>query len=200
MSRTDGEKTKKKILRAAERLFSKKGFHGTSVAEISREADVNKALIYYHFKDKNDIIVSLFRNIIEELEQSLDQSVEADDSLSKTEKVRLQIEGELRYLAGRKRIIAVMLMETLKSANADDFLFQCSEIVMHHEGGYPSGSIEKIDDTKRHRYLSNEFFTGFIPMISFVVFQDKWCEYFKCAPEKALGYFLEAFERSHLAQ
>ena len=200
MSRTDGEKTKKTILRVAERLFSKTGFQGTSVAEIAREANVNKALIYYHFKDKNDIIISLFRNIIEELEQHLDRSVETDDSLSGAEKARLQIEAELRYLAGRKRIIAVLLMETLKSANADDFLFQCSEIVIQHEGGYPSKGTKNIDNTNRHRYLSNEFFTGFIPMISFVVFQDKWCKYFECDPEKALGYFLEAFERSHLAK
>ena len=50
MSRTGGEKTKKKILLIAERLFAQNGYDGTSVQDIAREAEVNKALIYYHFK------------------------------------------------------------------------------------------------------------------------------------------------------
>ena len=60
MSRTGGDLTKKRILTIAERLFSEKGFDATSVDSIARKAKVNKALIYYHFKDKNDIISSLF--------------------------------------------------------------------------------------------------------------------------------------------
>ena len=200
MSRTDGKKTKKTILRAAERLFPKEGFRGTSVAEIAQEAGVNKALIYYYFKDKNDLIISLFNNIIEELEHHIDETVDTDDSLNQAEQARQEIESELQYLAGKKRIISLMLRESLKGANTGDFFFQCAEIVMQHSGRNPAETGEDVSDADRYKYLADEFFTGFIPMISFVVFRDKWCKYFKCDPDQALQYFLDAFERSHLAR
>lgn len=46
------EDTKFKILQAASALFSAKGFAGTSMRDIAREADVNLASINYHFKNK----------------------------------------------------------------------------------------------------------------------------------------------------
>ena len=48
-----GEQTKQKILNVAGELFAENGFDGTSVDSIANAAGVNKALIYYHFKDKN---------------------------------------------------------------------------------------------------------------------------------------------------
>ena len=45
--------TRSKILDVAQKLFAKKGFDGTSVREIAKEADVNVAAINYHFKHKS---------------------------------------------------------------------------------------------------------------------------------------------------
>jgi AcrR family transcriptional regulator len=68
MARTGGDKTRKRILDAAERLFAAGGFHATSVDQIARTAGVNKALIYYHFADKSALVQALFSRIIEEVE------------------------------------------------------------------------------------------------------------------------------------
>jgi AcrR family transcriptional regulator len=195
MPKNDGEQTRQKILQIAEQLFADQGFHGTSVAEIAKAADVNKALIYYYFKDKNDIIMSLFRQIVADLAVHVEATVEVDSVLTATERTRHKLESELRYLAGRRRILTVMLMEALKGANLDDFLFQCAEIVIRQEVGrvVDSGNTEA-----RQRFWVTEFFTGFMPMISFVVFNQKFSEYFACDPEQAVAYFLDVFERSHL--
>ena len=80
MPRTGGEKTKERILQVAEELFAERGFNGTSVDMIAKSAEVNKALIYYYFKDKNDIVVSLFRNIIDEFDEYRGRSVATVDS------------------------------------------------------------------------------------------------------------------------
>jgi len=70
MARTGGDKTKARILAVAERLFAQRGFDATSVDSIARAARVNKALIYYHFRDKNELMSSLFAHIVDELSRN----------------------------------------------------------------------------------------------------------------------------------
>lgn len=50
------------ILQASLHLFAERGFHGTSIRDIAREADLTEGLIYHYFSSKRD----LFRAIIEE--------------------------------------------------------------------------------------------------------------------------------------
>ncbi|MGH2779365.1 MAG: TetR/AcrR family transcriptional regulator [Actinomycetota bacterium] len=50
------------ILKTSLHLFATKGFHGTSMRDIAREADITEGLIYHYFAGKRD----LFRAIIEE--------------------------------------------------------------------------------------------------------------------------------------
>lgn len=201
MTNNKGENTKFKVLSAAEKLFANKGFHATSVAEITEAAGVNKALVYYYFKNKDDIVASLFRSIVEELDEHVRQMGASSDELDPTIRTQKKVAQELAYLSGKQQILAVLLMETLKGGNADNFLFQCAETVIQQDidGPDPMEIREGADEGIRQRFLAEEFFMGFIPLISFVVFRDKWCAYFKCDPDKAIDYFLETFARSHLA-
>lgn len=48
--------TKTRILDAAEKLFGEKGFDGTSLRDITAEADVNLAAVNYHFQSKDTLI------------------------------------------------------------------------------------------------------------------------------------------------
>jgi AcrR family transcriptional regulator len=50
------------ILQTSLHLFAEKGFHGTSMRDIARSADITEGLIYHYFESKRD----LFRAIIEE--------------------------------------------------------------------------------------------------------------------------------------
>ncbi len=50
------EKTKKRILDAAERLFARRGFHNTSLRDITSEAGVNIASVNYHFGTREALI------------------------------------------------------------------------------------------------------------------------------------------------
>ena len=57
--------TSEKILSAARELFEEKGFDLTSVREIATKADVNVALINYHFGSKDNLLLAI-------MEQSVD--------------------------------------------------------------------------------------------------------------------------------
>ncbi len=57
--RADSAATRTKILDCAERLFAKHGYHGTSVRDIAQLADVQFALVGYHFGSKPDLLDSV---------------------------------------------------------------------------------------------------------------------------------------------
>jgi TetR/AcrR family fatty acid metabolism transcriptional regulator len=54
------ENKHQKILRAAIKVFSEKGFYNSRVSEIAKEANVADGTIYLYFKNKDDILISLF--------------------------------------------------------------------------------------------------------------------------------------------
>ena len=51
--------SKEKVLKAAIRVFSKKGYDGASMREIAESARLTKPMIYYHFKNKKDLYLYL---------------------------------------------------------------------------------------------------------------------------------------------
>ena len=57
----NSENTKKLILRAAGDLFSREGFHATTIAEICRLAGTNIASVNYHFGNKQALYVEAWR-------------------------------------------------------------------------------------------------------------------------------------------
>lgn len=57
MARID---TKERLLDAAERLFAERGVSGTSLRDITAEADANLASVSYHFGGKDGLLEALF--------------------------------------------------------------------------------------------------------------------------------------------
>ena len=53
------EERKNQILEAAQKTFSKLGFHKARMSDIAQEANLSKGSIYWYFKSKDEIIISL---------------------------------------------------------------------------------------------------------------------------------------------
>lgn len=64
--------TRQRIQDVALGLFAEQGYEKTSLREIAERLDVTKAALYYHFKTKEEILVSIF----EDLTQPIDELVE----------------------------------------------------------------------------------------------------------------------------
>src|SRR5258708_5391791 len=54
------------ILRAAINVFAGGGFFNSKVADVAREAGVADGTVYLYFKNKEDILVSIFNHYMEE--------------------------------------------------------------------------------------------------------------------------------------
>src|SRR6267154_6338960 len=62
-SRGEPEKTRAAILKAALEEFMHEGPSGARTEEIARRAGVNKALLYYYFKDKEGLYTAALEQV-----------------------------------------------------------------------------------------------------------------------------------------
>jgi AcrR family transcriptional regulator len=97
------------ILRNAARIFAEKGYHSTSMRDISRETGVSLAGLYYYCRSKEELLFLIqdncFGRVLERLEQRL---AEAKDGV---EKLRLVIENHLSFFAANMAEMKVLSHE-----------------------------------------------------------------------------------------
>ncbi|MEZ4791945.1 MAG: TetR family transcriptional regulator [Gelidibacter sp.] len=72
------------ILEVAEKLFAEHGFDGTSVRQISLEADINIAMISYYFGSKEKLLEALFNFRMEDFRMELESLISKKEGYLKT--------------------------------------------------------------------------------------------------------------------
>jgi TetR/AcrR family transcriptional regulator len=106
--------TRDSVFDAAATLFSANGFDGVSMDDIAKAADVNKAMIYYHFADK----LALYHAIIGDGLKSTGETVNAiaTGGLAPEAKLDAFIEAFVRMTEARPWMPAMMLREVAEGA------------------------------------------------------------------------------------
>mgnify|MGYP001298726781 CR=1 FL=1 len=109
--------TKESILSVANRLFSRFGFHKTSMDEIAKIARKAKGSLYYHFASKEDLFRAVISKEMDVLKNQLEIIIE-NPNLNSTEKLK-------KYLIKRMEILnsAACYHETLKADFFEHFHF-----------------------------------------------------------------------------
>jgi AcrR family transcriptional regulator len=64
----------KRILKAASKEFSLKGFSGARVDDIAKRAGINKQLIYYYFENKEKLYTAVLEDLHNRAEEWIDDS------------------------------------------------------------------------------------------------------------------------------
>lgn len=67
------------VLKAAETLFAKKGYHRTSIEEIADLAEVSTGAVYFYFKNKEDLLIKLMHEIGHQLRKLLGGELQKAD-------------------------------------------------------------------------------------------------------------------------
>ncbi|HKX13101.1 MAG TPA: TetR/AcrR family transcriptional regulator [bacterium] len=57
-----GSEKYQKIIQAATKVFAQKGFYNSKVADVAKEANVADGTIYLYFKNKDDLLISIFED------------------------------------------------------------------------------------------------------------------------------------------
>lgn len=81
---------REKIIAAASRIMSEKGYKGASLQEISDLVGIHKTTIFHYFKNKEELLLAVLRIAIENVIKQLELIIE-DETLSPEEKLRQAI-------------------------------------------------------------------------------------------------------------
>ncbi len=88
-TKEDALKTREAILDAAVESFSILGVSRTTLAQIAKKADVTRGAIYWHFKNKEDLLEALWEQLLLPFEpmKSLSENPDEPDPLGKLQQV-----------------------------------------------------------------------------------------------------------------
>jgi len=112
LSVRDGGK-RERILAAAVKVFARKGFHNSRIAEVAEEAGVASGTIYLYFRNKDDILISVFEDSLEDIIKGMEtQLADLDDP---RDKLRKFIERHLAMLEEHKELAEVLQVELRQS-------------------------------------------------------------------------------------
>lgn len=112
---SDNSDKRERILEGALKAFAEKGFYNTKVSEIADEADVADGTIYLYFKNKDDLLISLFEDrmewIIDRFEREMD-GVEGGI----IEKIRRFVELHFQLAVNNPELAEFITVELRQSA------------------------------------------------------------------------------------
>lgn len=100
------------IIEVAERLFSSKGFAGTSVRDIAQEADINVSMISYYFGSKEKLIEALFSVRMVQTRTQV-ESILNNEELTPLQKVNIWIDLVIERLMTNQCFYKIMMREQL---------------------------------------------------------------------------------------
>lgn len=111
--RGGGTAKRDRILRSAIRVFSQKGFFNSRISDIARLAGVADGTIYLYFKNKDDLLISLFEEKMAEVVADVRLRVAAADGA--LDRLRIFIENHMDLLVREAGLIEVLQVELRQS-------------------------------------------------------------------------------------
>ena len=157
-SRGEPEKTRAAILKAALEEFAHEGVTGARTDEIARRAGVNKALLYYYFKDKEGLYAAALEQVFSGLFDKVMAVLERAD-VPPREKLLLYVQAHFDYIASSPMYPRLVQREFMRSGARS--LSPIASRVLEHHGrpiytrlekliaeGAESGDFRKVDPTQ----------------------------------------------------
>jgi AcrR family transcriptional regulator len=150
------------IMKAAERNFLDKGFHGTKIEDIAGEADVATGSIYVHFGSKEGLYLALIERALEVEEQYLAKAF--TDAQNPTQQLIASGDAYLRFYVehpGYFRMLAFPYFDTKPKAKLDPVAkrvaqlaeAQIARLASAIADAVEAGLIKKVDPTRAAKFM-----------------------------------------------
>ena len=139
------------LTRAAYSVVSKKGYYNFTIKDIAKEAGLSTGLVHYYFKDKQDLLFNLLKEMNKNLKVYLNKSISQSDDPS--EKLTIFIKQAFDLVVTQKDYSFVLFdfwtqinrNEKMKKANIklfQSYRHECSEILKE---GIKTGVFKEVD-------------------------------------------------------
>ena len=114
------------ILDATAKLMVEKGYHGTSIRNISEMVGIQSSTIFYYFKNKDDILNSILNELDKVFICELNEIVE-DKNVDGIQKLKNLFKSYLGLIPEKKDALKVFLNENKHLKEEDRVLFKENE-------------------------------------------------------------------------
>lgn len=159
------------ILSTAKNLFIQQGYHGLSMRQIAEALGVSKAALYYHFRDKEELLLAILDSYLDEMEASLQRIQQEQDSAR--QRIHAMVEMILTQPAEQRAVIRLSSQEmsqlSLPARRAFDqayhrkFIDRIRSILWE---GMRSGELRPVDPTLAAWALLGMMYPYFYPVHS----------------------------------
>ena len=106
----------RQIIDAAVVIIAENGFHQAQVSRIAKQAGVADGTIYLYFKNKEDILISLFQEKMGYFVENIEGKIAGKDTA--TEKLYMLVETHFNILSDDRHLAIVTQLE-LRQSNKD---------------------------------------------------------------------------------
>lgn len=113
-NRTIGNDKYERILGAALKVFAQKGFYQSKVSEIAHLAGVADGTIYLYFKNKDDILISLFEEEMSKVIDMMDRALES--AADPAEKIKIFAKTHLGMVESHREVAEILQVEVRQSS------------------------------------------------------------------------------------
>lgn len=107
------EERRRSILKAAVEVFSKKGYHGCRIADVAKEANIAYGLVYHYFKNKDELLESVFDSGWQAFIARVTEAAMKADSLP--DRVRAVVKVAFEAYRRDPRGVKVLILEVGRS-------------------------------------------------------------------------------------
>lgn len=118
----------KKIVDAAVSIIAQNGYHQAQVSKIAKEAGVADGTIYLYFKNKEDILISVFQEKMAVFADYVKDILEMD--LSASDKLFKMIENHFKVLHDDRNLAIVTQLELRQSSK--ELRFRINEVLKEY--------------------------------------------------------------------
>ncbi len=140
-TKEDALKTREAILDAAVKVFSVRGVSGSTLADIAKEAGVTRGAIYWHFKNKEDMLADLWEQLLLPFEP-LSRASENPDTPDPLGKLKETYISFFKSLKNDPRVLQLFKILISKCEAVEDTgTLHVHRVNCHREG---QQKIEKI--------------------------------------------------------
>jgi len=164
-------RSKLQILKAAREVFSEKGYDGAGMSEVAKRAGVNKALPFYYFKSKENLLKELVRNASGTILDWKDAFMKNAD-LTDRESLESYFDNAIALMESRREMIGIILSESFKSGRETVPLFDFIAPILRDAAAYIRAlGNPGPDDAK---LMTAEMFFDAIPLFAFAALGQRW--------------------------
>ena len=106
----DTSNSKQRIIDAAVKLISEKGYHGASTDLIAKEAGVSQGLIFHYFKNKEGLFFSLLKEKSKMFKEELEKSTGDEKDVLK--KIEIAVLTYARLIQKEEKFYEVLIKQS----------------------------------------------------------------------------------------